>query len=112
MQSQGIQRIQGLIPTGAMNKQGSAARLTPLGMQMQLQNIENCAEHLKEIEIFFYYLQLISLEQSKKKIQNAREVTQVRSCVGLITFREFFGEVEDLASVCIGAAEEEDDMDK
>ncbi|KAH7821595.1 uncharacterized protein MONOS_11337 [Monocercomonoides exilis] len=41
-----------------------------------------------------------------------REVTQVRSCVGLITFREFFGEVEDLASVCVGAAEEEDDMDK
>ncbi|KAH7816070.1 uncharacterized protein MONOS_13512 [Monocercomonoides exilis] len=33
MQSQGILGIQGLIPTGAMNKQGSAVRLPPLGMQ-------------------------------------------------------------------------------
>ncbi|KAH7820397.1 uncharacterized protein MONOS_15101 [Monocercomonoides exilis] len=33
IQSQGIQGIQWLIQTGAMNKQGSAVRLPPLGMQ-------------------------------------------------------------------------------
>ncbi|KAH7822372.1 uncharacterized protein MONOS_12764 [Monocercomonoides exilis] len=67
MQSQEILGIQGLIPTGAMNNQGSAARLTPLGMQMQLQNIENYAEHLKDIETFFNCLLLLSIEKLKEK---------------------------------------------